>query len=233
MNTPKPLLHLEKISKTYPAPTEGGLPVLRGITLKVYPGETIAIVGPSGSGKSTLLNIIGTLDTPTSGQVLLDGLNLNFLSALEHAMIRNEKIGMIFQTHHLLKQCNVLENVLVPTLVNRTPFETEKRARSLLEQVGLSHRLDHRPGQLSVGEQLRVAVARAMINRPRLLLADEPTGSLDHSGAERLADLLVDMNKQAGMTLIVVTHSLSLARRMGKIYQLVDGLLVSESHDAS
>lgn len=221
------LLHLDKISKTYPAPTEGGLQVLKEITLKVNSGETLAITGPSGSGKSTLLNIIGTLDTPTSGQLLLDGLNINFMSAREQSTIRNEKIGMIFQMHHLLRQCNVLENVLVPALVNRNPAGAEQRARSLLEQVGLSHRLDHRPGQLSVGEQLRVAVARAMINRPRLLLADEPTGSLDHSGAERLADLLVKMNKQEGMTLIVVTHSLSLARRMDRIYELVDGQLTS------
>jgi ABC-type lipoprotein export system ATPase subunit len=233
MNTPRPLLHLEKISKTYPAPTEGGLPVLKEITLKVAAGETIAIVGPSGSGKSTLLNIIGTLDTPTSGQLLLDGLNLNFLSAREQARVRNEKIGLIFQTHHLLKQCNVLENVLVPVLVNRTAAGAEVRARRLLEQVGLSHRLTHRPGQLSVGEQLRVAVARAMINRPRLLLADEPTGSLDHSGAERLADLLVAMNKQEGMTLIIVTHSLSLARRMDRVYELIDGQLVLNPHDAA
>ncbi|MEI7879721.1 MAG: ABC transporter ATP-binding protein [bacterium] len=227
MNTPKPLLHLEKISKTYPAPTPGGLQVLKDITLRVNAGETLAIVGPSGSGKSTLLNIIGTLDTPTSGQVLLDGLNLNFLSVREQARIRNEKIGMIFQMHHLLKQCNVLENVLVPVLVNRNPFGSEQRARDLLEQVGLSPRLDHRPGQLSVGEQLRVAVARAMINRPRLLLADEPTGSLDHSGAERLTELLITMNKQEGTTLIVVTHSLSLARRMDRMYELIDGQLIS------
>ncbi|MEI6165596.1 MAG: ABC transporter ATP-binding protein [bacterium] len=233
MNTPSPLLHLEKISKTYPTPTEGGLPVLKEITLKVAAGETIAIVGPSGSGKSTLLNIIGTLDTPTSGQLLLDGLNLNFLSARDQARVRNEKIGLIFQTHHLLKQCNVLENVLVPVLVNRKAAGAEPRARRLLEQVGLSHRLEHRPGQLSVGEQLRVAVARAMINRPRLLLADEPTGSLDHSGAERLADLLVSMNKQEGMTLIVVTHSLSLARRMDRVYELIDGQLVLNTHDAA
>ena len=232
MNTPKPLLHLDKICKTYPAPSEGGLQVLKNITLKVAAGETIAIVGPSGSGKSTLLNIIGTLDTPTSGQLLLDGLNLNFLSAPEQAKIRNEKIGLIFQMHHLLKQCNVLENVLVPVLANRPAAGAEPRARHLLEQVGLSHRLDHRPGQLSVGEQLRVAVARAMTYRPRLLLADEPTGSLDHSGADRLADLLLSMNQQEGMTLIVVTHSLALARRMGRVYELLDGQLVMNTHDA-
>lgn len=201
---------------------------MRNITLKVPPRETIAIVGPSGSGKSTLLNIIGTLDTPSSGQVLLDGLNLNFLSTREQAKLRNDKIGMIFQMHHLLKQCNVLENVLVPTLVNPIQAGAEERAKHLLDQVGLSHRLYHRPSQLSVGEQLRVAVARAMINRPILLLADEPTGSLDHAGAEHLADLLISLNKLEGMTLIVVTHSLSLARRMNKVYELIDGQLVMQ-----
>lgn len=233
MNTKNPLLNLAKISKTYPAPPAGGLQVLKEISLKVNAGETLAIVGPSGSGKSTLLNIIGTLDTPTSGQVLLDGVNLHFLSAREQARVRNEKIGLIFQMHHLLKQCNVLENVLIPVLANRTATGAEPRARQLLEQVGLSHRLNHRPGQLSVGEQLRVAVARALINRPRLLLADEPTGSLDHSGAGRLADLLLSMNQQEGTTLIVVTHSLSLARRMDRVYELTDGQLVLNPHDVA
>jgi len=220
-------LSLEHISKTYPAPIQGGIQVLQDISLQVNPGETVAIVGPSGSGKSTLLNIIGTLDTPTSGQLFLEGLNPHTLSALEKARLRNEKIGMIFQMHHLLKQCNVIENVLVPVLVNRNPKGAQERARNLLTQVGLSHRLEHLPGQLSVGEQLRVAVARAMINRPRLLLADEPTGSLDHSGAERLADLLIQLNRQEGMTLIVVTHSLSLAKRMDRVYELIDGKLAS------
>lgn len=227
MTTLNPLLRLEKICKTYPTETEDGLPILRNITLNVYSGETIAIVGPSGSGKSTLLNIIGTLDAPSAGQLLFSGLNPYSLSAREQAVFRNEKIGMIFQMHYLLKQCNVLENVMVPVLVNPNPAGAEERARSLLEQVGLSHRLDHRPGQLSVGEQLRVAVARAMINRPCLLLADEPTGSLDHSGADRLADLLISMNKQERMTLIVVTHSLSLAKRMDRAYELIDGQLIS------
>jgi lipoprotein-releasing system ATP-binding protein len=228
MNTPHPLLTLEKLHKTYPAPTAGGVPVLRDINLTVKAGETIAIVGPSGSGKSTLLNIIGTLDTPTSGHVRLEGIELHALPIREQARIRNEKIGMIFQLHHLLKQCNVLENVLIPVLVNRNPEGAEQRAQSLLNKVGLSHRLTHRPGQLSVGEQLRVAVARAMINRPRLLLADEPTGSLDHSSAEQLADLMLTLNKQEGTALIVVTHSLSLANRMDKVYELLDGHLIAK-----
>ncbi|MEI8138891.1 MAG: ABC transporter ATP-binding protein [bacterium] len=228
MNTPHPLLTLEKINKTYPSPAEGGLQVLRDINLTVIAGETIAIIGPSGSGKSTLLNIIGTLDTPTSGHVRLEGIELNSLPIRGQARIRNEKIGMIFQMHHLLKQCHVLENVLIPALVNPHPAGAEQRARSLLDKVGLSHRLTHRPGQLSVGEQLRVAVARAMINRPHLLLADEPTGSLNHSGAEHLADLMLTLNQQEGTALIVVTHSLSLANRMDKVYELLDGQLVAK-----
>ncbi len=225
--TQTPLLQLKEISKVYPTSSEGGLSVLKSINLKVHKGETVAIVGPSGSGKSTLLNIISTLDAPTSGQVLFEDRNLNSLSTQEQATFRNEKIGIIFQTHHLLKQCNTLENVLMPVLVNRSPAGAKERALELLAQVGLSHRLDHRPGQLSVGEQLRVAVVRALINQPRLLLADEPTGSLDHSGAERLADLLVEMNQQKGVSLIVVTHSLALAKRMGQVYELIDGQLVS------
>lgn len=228
MSSPPPFLSLEQVGKTYPAPTPGGLQVLKNICLEIHPRETIAIVGPSGSGKSTLLNIIGTLDTPTSGKVRLDGLNLHLLSRQDQAKVRNDKIGMIFQMHHLLKQCNVLENVLVPTLVSRNAAGTEARARYLLEMVGLTQRLDHRPDQLSVGEQLRVAVARAMINRPRLLLADEPTGSLDHTGAGHLTELLLKMNKIEDLTLIVVTHSQALARRMDKIYELIDGRLMAQ-----
>ncbi|MEI6563172.1 MAG: ABC transporter ATP-binding protein [bacterium] len=221
-----PLLELKHIGKTYPAPDAGGLQVLKDITLQVNAGETIAIVGPSGSGKSTLLNIMGTLDVPSTGSLTLDGQSLITLTHAEKAVIRNEKIGLVFQMHHLLKQCNALENVLVPTLVNRHSDGARHRARALLEQVGLATRLNHRPGQLSVGEQLRVAVARALINRPCLLLADEPTGSLDRSGADRLADLLLMMNKQEAMTLIVVTHSRSLAKRMDRVYELIDGQLV-------
>ena len=222
------LLNLEAISKTYPTPSGNSLPVLHNISLTVNPGESIAIIGPSGSGKSTLLNIIGTLDTPTSGQLHLDGQDLLALSDLDRAKVRNEKIGMIFQLHHLLDQCNVLENVLIPVLVNRNPVGAETRAREFLDQVGLTHRLTHRPGQLSVGEQLRVAVARALINRPRLLLADEPTGALDHSRAERLTDLLLELRKREGTTMIVVTHSPALARRMDRVFELVDGQLIGK-----
>lgn len=222
------ILILKDIAKSYPAPSGGTVEVLKSISLEVEAGRSIAIVGPSGSGKSTLLNIIGTLDFPSAGSMILDGQELGGLGEVEKAAIRNRKIGFVFQQHHLLPQCNVLENVLVPTLISRSePVQiAEARARALLDQVGLSHRLEYRPGQLSGGEQLRVAVVRAMINQPRLLLADEPTGSLDRAGAESLADLLVKMNLQQGTTLVVVTHSLSLARRMDRLYTLVDGALV-------
>ena len=165
---------------------------------------------------------------PSSGSVLLEGQNLERLGEGDKTAIRNRKIGFVFQQHHLLPQCNVLENILVPTLVavSRAPGEAESRARDLLNQVGLSARLEYRPAQLSGGEQLRVAVVRAMINQPSLLLADEPTGSLDRAGAENLGDLLVRMNRQQGMTLIVVTHSLPLAMRMDRVYSLVDGVLI-------
>lgn len=223
-----PMICLNEVAKNYPAPGGGAVQVLKSISLEVEAGKSIAIVGPSGSGKTTLLNIMGLLDIPSSGSVLLEGQNLDRLGEEKKAAIRNRKIGFVFQQHHLLPQCNVLENVLVPTLaaVSRAPGEAESRARDLLNQVGLSARLEYRPAQLSGGEQLRVAVVRAMINQPSLLLADEPTGSLDRAGAENLGDLLVRMNRQQGMTLIVVTHSLPLAMRMDRVYSLVDGVLV-------
>ncbi|MDD4870258.1 MAG: ABC transporter ATP-binding protein [Kiritimatiellae bacterium] len=221
-----PLLVLEKISKKYLS-AGGGLEVLKDIDLQVMNGQSVAIVGPSGSGKSTLLNIVGTLDLPTSGKVMFDGQDILNLNEKEQADIRNRKIGFVFQLHHLLPQCTVLENVLVPVLVNEHAANAEQRARDLLEQVGLSERLDYRPGQLSGGERQRVAVVRAMINGPKLLVADEPTGSLDIAGADKLADLLVKMNKQHGLTLIVVTHSLLLAGRMDMVYELSGGRLVS------
>lgn len=221
------MLLLENVTKSYQSGTDDRLHVLKGVNLQVDAGQSVAIVGPSGSGKSTLLNIMGTLDLPTSGSVSMDGQDLLALRDKELSEVRNRKIGFVFQLHHLLPQCSVLENVLVPSLVSRESAGVEKRARELLEEVGLSGRLDHRPGRLSGGEQQRVAVVRAMINNPRLLIADEPTGSLDRSGAEKLADLLVRMNKQHGVTLIVVTHSIPLAERLGNVYELTDGRLIS------
>ena len=236
------LLEIINIAKCYDIPDEADSHyVLKDVTLQVTAGESVAIVGPSGSGKSTLLNIIGTLDSPTDGRVLLEGRDFSQFSDKELATIRNREIGFVFQLHHLLPQCTVLENVLVPTLVNNplTPFikgengnrssreNAETRARQLLERVGLGSRLSHRPGQLSGGERQRVAVVRALINNPKLLLADEPTGSLDRAAADNLSQLLIELNHEEGVTLIVVTHSLDLAARMGRVLELRDGVLIS------
>jgi ABC-type lipoprotein export system ATPase subunit len=221
------MLLLENVSKTYES-GGGGLEVLKDINLRVDAGQSAAIVGPSGSGKSTLLNIIGTLDRPTAGKVTVDGQDVLALSDEERAAVRNRKVGFVFQLHHLLPQCTVLENVLVPTLVNRDAGDAEQRARDLLAEVGLSERLGHRPGKLSGGERQRVAVVRAMINEPKILVADEPTGSLDRAGADKLADLLVKMNRDHKLTLVVVTHSMSLASRMDAIFELADGRLVAK-----
>lgn len=222
------LLELSNVTKRFAAVDGAEAPeILRGVDLSVEAGESLAIVGPSGSGKSTLLHIIGTLDEPTEGSVYLGDRDLTKLNADELARVRNEEMGFIFQMHHLLPQCTVLENVLVPTLVHAGGgSDAEARAKRLLERVGLAHRIGHRPGQLSGGEQQRVAVVRALINEPKLLLADEPTGSLDQKTADSLATLLGELNKEEGVTLIVVTHAMSLAERMGKVMRLEEGRLV-------
>lgn len=222
-----PLLQLHEVTKAYPG-LAGERPVLAGLTLSVERGESLAIVGPSGCGKTTLLNLIGTLDRPTAGRILLEGRDLTALDERALAEVRNREIGFVFQMHHLLPQCTVLENVLVPTLATRNEVLRDgapERARRLLERVGLGHRLHHRPGRLSGGECQRVAVVRALINEPRLLLADEPTGALDRASAETLAQLLAELNRELGLTLIVVTHSLDLARRLHRTLELRDGLL--------
>jgi lipoprotein-releasing system ATP-binding protein len=231
MSTPSPLLRLDRVSKEFVA-AEGAPPVrvLREVSLEVAPGESLAIVGPSGSGKSTLLNIIGTLDRPDAGQVWFEGRDLSQLNEQELAVLRNRQMGFIFQAHHLLPHCTVWENVLVPTLARPVAVEAERerpgvRAERLLQRVGLGGRLHRRPAQLSGGERQRVAVVRALINRPQLLLADEPTGALDRSSAEALGQLLVDLNREEAVTLIVVTHALDLARRMGSVWELRDGTL--------
>jgi lipoprotein-releasing system ATP-binding protein len=231
------LLHLDDVTKRYEG-LHGGpdVSVLSGLCLQVNPGESLSIIGPSGSGKSTLLNIIGTLDRATSGKVMLEKDDLSQLNEVQLAKIRNHKIGFIFQSHHLLPQCTVLENVLVPTLAQSggsTSNHPEKRAQDLLKEVGLDHRLDHRPGQLSGGERQRVAVVRALINQPKLLLADEPTGALDRKTAQELGQLLVDLNREKGVTLIVVTHALDLARQMGRVLELEDGRLEPSSNSLS
>jgi ABC-type lipoprotein export system ATPase subunit len=234
MPTAGPLLKLSNVTRRYDSPDgAGSIIVLEEVSLAVGGGESLAIVGPSGSGKSTLLHIIGTLDRPTSGEVLLNGRDLDRLNEGELATVRNRELGFVFQSHYLLPQCTVLENVLVPTLPNgrktNTPPASEPaatRARRLLTRVGLAERLSHRPGQLSGGERQRVAVVRALINQPQLLLADEPTGALDHASALQLGQLLVELNREEGVTLIVVTHARELARRMGRVLELKEGRLL-------
>lgn len=222
------VVRMERVCKQYPA-EPAPVQVLSDIDFELAPGERLAIVGPSGCGKSTLLNLLGTLDTATSGHVTFKGRDTATLSPDELARLRNREIGFVFQAHHLLPQCTVLENVLVPTLLTGAGEAQRTRATALLERVGLGDRLDRRPAQLSGGERQRVAVTRALINSPSLLLADEPTGSLNQRGAEGLADLLLELNRQEGMALVVVTHSMAVAERIGRIVELCEGRLVE--HD--
>jgi ABC-type lipoprotein export system ATPase subunit len=231
MSTDVPLLKLENVTKDFAA-TAGAsaVHVLRELNLDITAGQSLAIIGPSGSGKSTLLNLIGTLDHPSSGRVWMEGQDLSQLNEVEQASFRNRRIGFVFQTHHLLPHCTVLENVLVPTLADGAKELRESalsRATPLLQRVGLGQRLHHRPGQLSGGERQRVAVVRALINQPRLLLADEPTGALDRAAAQSLAHLLVELNREQSVTLIVVTHALELAYQMNRVFELKDGQLAA------
>lgn len=199
------------------------LRVLDGLNLQMDRGENLAIVGPSGCGKSTLLYILGTLDTPTSGQVTLDGVNPFSLGPTELAQFRNRSIGFVFQDHHLLPQLSVIENVLIPAMATGKPTtDSVERAKQLIRDVGLGERSDHLPGQLSGGERQRVAVARALLNRPLLLLADEPTGNLDAANTERVSELLFELPKREGAMLITVTHSEWLAGKAQRCLKLAD-----------
>lgn len=218
------MLTLTSISKTYLTPA-GPVRVLTDVSLTIDTGEAVAITGPSGSGKSTLLSIIGGLEAPTSGVLTFDGAHPHALGPEGLARFRNAEVGFVFQDHCLLPQCSVLENVLAPTLVGPLRDGVVDRARSLLERVGLGARLGHRPAALSGGEKQRVALARALVNRPRLLLCDEPTGNLDHRSAETVGSLLAELHREHGITLIVVTHSSELARRFPRRCELVDGVL--------
>ncbi len=222
------MIEASRVSKSYESPA-GAVSVLRDLDLRVGPGESAAIVGPSGSGKTTLLNLLGALDRPSSGSIRVGGEELGDLDAAAAARFRNRTIGFVFQLHYLLPQCTVLENVLVPRLAGgwtEPEADTRARAESLLAQVGLQDRLGHRPFQLSGGEQLRVAIARALINQPKLILADEPTGSLDPATGERIADLFLRTQELARVALVVVTHNPGLARRLHRTYRLADGRLV-------
>ena len=219
-------LELRNVFKSHPGPAGAAeLAVLRGVNFTLAAGGSVAIVGPSGSGKSTLLNLMGALDRPTSGEVIVGGRNPAGLSERELAQMRNRAVGFVFQQHHLLPQLDALENVLVPALATHAKATADEvaRARGLLARVGLGDRAHHRPSEMSGGECQRVAVARALINRPGLVLADEPTGSLDAATADEVARLLVEVNRAEGAALVVVTHSARLARRMDRALALSDG----------
>jgi lipoprotein-releasing system ATP-binding protein len=220
------MLEVTEVSKSF-ATAAGGLQVLDRVSFTLEPGRRMAIMGPSGSGKSTLLSILGGIDEPTTGAVRLDGVDPFAGDAAARAAFRNRRIGFVFQEHHLLAGCTALDNVLVPALAaGRVPRETIARGKRLLERVGLAGRLDHRPGELSGGERQRVAVARALVLAPRLVLADEPTGQLDSRSAADVADLLLDLTAESGGMLVVVTHAESLAERVGSVRRLVDGRLL-------
>lgn len=223
------LLKLENISKGFGLRTDSSFrTVLDDLSLSVDKGDSIAILGPSGSGKTTLLNLIGGLDYPDGGSVLFKGEDITSYSTLEMDLYRNESIGFVFQFHHLLPQCTLLENVLIPTLVNRDKSgrkEKHQRAEELMRRVGIWEHRYKNPGKLSGGECQRAAVVRAMINNPSLLLADEPTGALDRENVENMADLLLELNRDDGIALVVVTHSTELAKQMGSTCEIRNGKL--------
>lgn len=222
------LLECRHLSKSYASQEGQPVRILHELDFEIDTGQSAAVVGPSGCGKSTLLNLIGTLDQPDGGEILFQGEDITQFDDRRRAHFRNRDIGFVFQEHHLLPQCSVLENVLLPVMAPGSPLrgqDAKARANQLLDQVGLAHRATHRPAQLSGGERQRVAVARALIHGPRLLLADEPTGSLDRDTAHQLADLLCDLVQEHDLALMVVTHSESLAGRMSRCYQLLNGKL--------
>jgi lipoprotein-releasing system ATP-binding protein len=224
-----PVLRLERLERAY---TQGNrrIDVLKGASASFLPGETVALLGPSGAGKSTLLHIAGLLERPDAGQVLINGVDCGELSDNDQTRMRRMEVGFVYQFHHLLPEFSALENVVLPQLIlGLSHAEADARAKDLLGSLGLEERWDHRPAQLSGGEQQRVAIARAVANGPKLLLADEPTGNLDPPTAERVFEQLLKLVRQSGVAAVVATHNLDLAARMDRTLRLMDGLLVEEN----
>lgn len=222
-NDAVPILNVHNLSKSYH--NDGiEVPVLKDISFSVNPGEVITIMGPSGIGKSTLLNLIGTLDYPDSGEIIYNGVNPFALTEKEIARFRNKTIGFVFQFHHLLPEFTALENVMIPSIIYRyNPENAKKTSIEMLERVGLGHRINHRPSALSGGERQRVAVARALINEPLVVLADEPSGNLDTHNSDLLINLILELNRQFGRTFIIATHNSGIASKSHKVLYLSDG----------
>ncbi|MGY4532441.1 lipoprotein-releasing system ATP-binding protein [Pseudomonas sp. TE3786] len=226
-NQDKAVLSCRNLGKSYDEGPQSVV-VLSGLELELHPGERVAIVGSSGSGKSTLLNMLGGLDTPSTGSVWLAGEELSALSEKKRGLLRNRALGFVYQFHHLLPEFTALENVCMPLLIGKVAIpEARQRATKLLERVGLGHRLTHKPAELSGGERQRVAIARALINNPGLVLLDEPTGNLDHHTAQGIQDLMLELSRDSKTAFLVVTHSQELAQQMDRIWRLEDGKLVA------
>ena len=227
----RPVIYIRDLYKSYYI-GEIEVPALRGVDLEVYPGEVIAIMGPSGSGKSTLMNMLGCLDSPTTGEYRLEGQLVSELVDDELALVRNEKIGFVFQKYNLLPRATAIENVELPLRYSRDQSRMHERSREALERVGLADRMLHKPNELSGGQQQRVAIARAIVNEPAIILADEPTGNLDSKSGQEIMDLLIELNTRLGTTVVIVTHDSKIAEQTQRTVHLQDGVIVDYREEA-